>query len=184
MRNFSCVLSNIDPAPLMMQLTDHPELWNNDSTLREDKANTVLYALNNISLRRIKSIPEQRAGSGPPFINFEAFDILWSAKDIVFELMHQLHGEILSQVVISRMRPGEVIEPHIDRLPPGYPLIYQRYQIPLSVKRGVRFICGDEELFMEPGNAYWFDNQVTHSVHNDSSEDRISMRVDLRPFSI
>lgn len=182
MSNFSCVMVGIDPEPLLRQIAGHPELWNNDPTLREDKANTVLYALNNISLRRIKSPSEQRMGSGPPFMNFEAFYTLWSARKIVFDLMRQLKGEILSQVVISRMKPGEVIEPHIDKLPPGYPLIYQRYQIPLSVKRGVRFICGGEELFMEPGNAYWFDNQVTHSVHNDSDEDRISMRVDLRPF--
>lgn len=82
------------------------------------------------------------------------------------------------------MRPGEVIEPHIDYLPPGYPLIYKRYQIPLLAKPGVRFICGDEELYMKPGYIYWFDNQVTHSVHNNSDEDRISMRVDLRPFSV
>jgi Aspartyl/Asparaginyl beta-hydroxylase len=55
-------------------------------------------------------------------------------------------------------------------MPPGIPLYFQRYQIPLSVAAGVRFVVGNEELHMVPGTVWWFDNQVTHAVFNDSSE--------------
>jgi hypothetical protein len=68
-------------------------------------------------------------------------------------------------------------------MPPGVPVYYQRYQIPLSIKPGVVFHCGDEYLSMQPGDAWWFNNQLEHSVTNDSTEDRISMLTDIRPFT-
>lgn len=178
--NFRKVMSGIDPAPLLRQIEAHPELWNNDPSLRVDKAQTALHAVDNITLRRIAPPAPGR----PPFRNLEAFGVLDAAQKIVFDLMRAVPGDILSQVLISRMAPGEVIEPHADTLPPGFPLTFHRYQVPLSVFPGVRFVCGGEELYMRPGSAYWFDNQAEHSVVNNSSEDRLSMRVDLRPFSL
>lgn len=180
MKNFKLILTGIDPGPLLRQMVDNPQLWNNDNEWKANKAQTVLYAQNNITLRRIfPPFP-----GVPPFRNFDAFSILSASHKIVFDVMRAIPGEILAQVVISRMAPGEVIEPHIDRLPAGFPLSYHRYQIPLSVKPGVSFVCGDEDLYMEPGNVYWFDNQVMHSVHNNSDEDRLSMRIDARPFDV
>ena len=52
----------------------------------------------------------------------------------------------------------------------------------LAAAPGVTFHCGDEHLYMEPGCAYWFDNQVMHSVANESGKDLISMLTDIRPF--
>ncbi len=179
MKNFRTVLSGIDPAPLLKQIADRPDLWNNDPELQKSKEFTALYAVNNITLRRI--MPPSGPGN-PPFRNFDAFYVLSEARRIVFDVMRAVEGEILSQVIISRMRDNEVIQPHIDYLPPGVPLSFQRFQVPLAVKPGVVFVCGDEQLYMEPGHAYWFDNQVRHSVYNNSGTDRISMRIDIRPF--
>jgi hypothetical protein len=72
------------------------------------------------------------------------------------------------------MSHGEKIDWHIDRMPPGVPPYYQRYQIPLQVAPGTRFCVADvgpevyvtddmkqdqilhdiEELCMEPGTAW------------------------------
>lgn len=178
MRNFCQVLSGIDPVPLLRQVEENPQLWNSDPVWRQTKVNTALYAVNNIILRTIGKTPigqHQRWDR-------DAFSILSEAQPIVLDVLRAIPGEHLGTVVISRMVPGEVIAPHIDQMPPGIPRYYQRYQIPLSVNPGVTFACGDEELFMEPGNAYWFDNSILHSVTNGSDADRISMRVDIRPF--
>jgi ectoine hydroxylase-related dioxygenase (phytanoyl-CoA dioxygenase family) len=67
-------------------------------------------------------------------------------------------------------------------MPPGIPRIYERYQIPLSGPREVEFVVGDERLYLEPGNAYWFQSRLMHSMVNNSSSDRISILVDIKPF--
>lgn len=178
MRNFRKVLSGIDPVPLLRQLEANPQLWNNDEAWRMTKRNTALFAVNNIVLRTITQTPP---GQQPKW-DREAFSILSEAQPIVLDVLRAIPGERLGTVIISRMVPGEIIAPHIDQMPPGIPPYWQRYQIPLSVNPGVEFHCGDERLFMEPGNAYWFNNQIIHSVVNGSDADRISMRVDIRPF--
>ena len=179
MKNFRTILTGINPLPLLRQVEAHPELWNSDEEWMQRKAETVLSAQRNIVLRDIVRAPPGHL----PFANRGALRWLDEAVPIVFDLMRALPGEVLAQIIISRMAPGEVIAPHIDEVRPGFPRNYQRYQIPLSVRQGVRFRCGDEELFMKPGNAYWFDNSILHSVENKSTEDRISMRVDIRPFA-
>lgn len=180
LQNFRKVLSGIDPAPLLRQIADNPQLWNSDVEWRNTKRNTALYAVNNIVLRGVRRTPLGE----PQRWDREAFSILSAAQPIVLDVLRAIPGEHLGNVVISRMAPGEVIAPHIDEMPPGIPRYYQRYQIPLAVKPGVEFHCGDEQLFMEPGNAYWFNNGITHSVINGSDADRIILRADIRPLDL
>jgi hypothetical protein len=170
--HFRKILSDIDVGPLVNQLSQNSHLWNLDDQWTKNKPQSVLQEVDDIVLRYNKS----------PDWNKPAFSILAAAQSIIFDLMRAIPGEHLGKVIISRLLPQQCIAPHIDHMPPGVPPYYQRYQIPLSVFPGVRFHCGDEELYMEPGNAFWFDNQIIHSVVNDSSEPRISMLCDIRPF--
>jgi hypothetical protein len=172
--NFKQVLSNINVEPLVAQLHLNPQLWNTDDSWTKDKPTfAAIYDVDYIVLRFNKS----------PEWNRQAFNVLSEAQKIIFDLMRALPGDHLGKVIITRLLPGQVISPHIDTMPPGIPPYYQRYQIPLSVSTGVTFHCGDEELYMVPGNAYWFDNQITHSVVNNSDTDRISMLTDIHPFT-
>lgn len=187
-KNFRLVMSGIDVQPLLDQVAAHPTLWNADDAWTRAKGHDcVLYAMNDIILRYMDPTPSHL----PKRYNREAFTLLHAAQRIVLDLMRAVPGDALGKVIISRMVPGEVIKPHIDLMPlinPHVPSLgrippsYQRYQIPLHVKPGAVFQCGDEKLYMEPGTAWWFDNQIIHSVANDSNEDRISMLCDIRPF--
>ena len=177
MKNFRQILSGIDVAPLLGQIEQNPQLWNIDDAWTKGKVGAAIYETDNIVLRYNKS-------SRPGLNDWDkpAFAILNEAQKIIFDVMRAIPGEHLGKVVITRLRSGDVIEPHIDRMPPGFPIYFQRFQIPLAAAPGVTFHCGDEHLYMEPGCAYWFDNQVMHSVANESGEDRISMLTDIRPF--
>jgi hypothetical protein len=167
--NFRKVLSGIDISPLLNQVLAHPNLWNTDDSWTRNKPNSVLYATDNIVLRY---------NSGQVW-NRSSLFILTEVRPIIDALMQAIPGEVLGKILISRMTPGQTIAPHIDYWPaPGAPF-YQRYQIPISVSPACIFRCGDEDLFMEPGNAYWFNNQVEHSVINNSSDVRISMLTDI-----
>ena len=110
--------------------------------------------------------------------------MLDTAVQVIFDLMRAIPGEHLGKVMISKMRPGEKLDWHIDTLPNGVMQYWQRYQIPLQVNPGVRFCVEDEELYMAPGTAWWFDNQKMHAVFNDSETDRVSMFADIRPFKL
>lgn len=177
MRNFRRVMIGIDVSSLLALVEAHPELWNSDEVFQAAKGpDNVLYATENMVLRYTDQGPLHM----PKRHNRPHF---WpEAQKIVFDLMHAVRGEHLGPVVISRMRPGEIIKPHIDQMPPGVLPFVQRYQIPLAASHGVHFICGDEDVVMEPGEAWWFDNQAMHSVVNHSDYDRISLRCDIRPF--
>jgi hypothetical protein len=139
-------------------------------------------AENNIELRYNKS-PEGKPAH-PMNWNRPAFYILDAAVELVFNLMAALtvRGELLGRVIVSRMAPGDVIEPHVHMTIDGSPPIFSTYQIPLQVDPGVVFKCGGEEVYMEPGTAWTFPNQIEHSVENHSDRDRISMMIDIRPF--
>jgi len=185
MKYFTQVMSEIYVTPLLRQIKSHPELWGKYSTWTEGKPETVLsqmgMANNYIELRYNKS-PEGMPAH-PMNWNREPFHILTEAQKIVFDLMAAVQGEILGRIIISKMKPGEVIKPHVHIVQFNQPPIFETYQIPLQVEHGVVFACGNEVCYMKPGTAWTFPNQIEHSVYNDSLLDRISMMIDIRPFS-
>jgi hypothetical protein len=56
---------------------------------------------------------------------------------------------------------------------------WQRHQIPLQGGPDVTFHCGEgddeEEMWLEPGNAYWFNARKRHAVKNRSNQNRLAM---------
>ena len=105
-----------------------------------------------------------------------------TAWPLVWDLMHAVGAEHVGHVIMTRLPPGGVIASHIDTDPPipGLPY-WQRYQIPLQGDKDVIFRCGNEELWLEPGSAYWFaGTKEEHSVYNNSNQYRLSMVVLLR----
>lgn len=172
-------MSGVDPAPLLAQIADHPELFGQYNTWTEGKPDSVLtrmgMANNYIELRYNKGHPQ--VWNRPPFY------VLTEAQGLVFDLMAAVRGEILGRIIISKMAPGDIIKPHVHEVQFGLPPIYETYQVPLQVDPGVVFRCGDEDCYMEPGTAWTFPNQVEHAVYNNSGRERISMMVDIRPFA-
>lgn len=186
MRYFRQVMSGIDVQPLLASIAEHPELFGQHSAWTAGKPETVLsqmgMAENYIELRYNKS--PAGAPAHPQTWNRSPFHVLIEAQKLVFDLMAAVRGEILGRVIISKMAPGDVIRPHVHEVQFGLPPIFDTYQVPLQVDPGVVFRCGDEDCYMEPGTAWTFPNQVEHAVYNNSTRrDRISMMVDIRPFT-
>ena len=173
-RNFTKVMQNGNPQPLLDQLAEHPELWNTNN-VRTSKPYTAHHDVDDIILRYPRPNVNQ--------YNYPSFNVLSAALPIVMALMQAIHCEALGRVLISRLPPGGIIGLHDDTLPGGLPMYYSRYQVPLQSKLGMRFICDGEECNMEAGSIYWFNNTLLHEVRNESDIDRISMVVDARPFT-
>jgi hypothetical protein len=194
MRNFQFI-ANIDPLPLLHALAIQPRLWNSNTT-RTHHAQSAHRVVDDILLRYNAFDPEtddfvERVCSEIPSVNMPGFAALPQAVPIIFGLMARVMGEHLGRVFISRMAPGICIPLHSDRIAPAeeaFPgkmppaVYYERYQIALKASPGVVFRAGDEEVFMEPGTIWWFNNCVPHEVLNHSGDDRISLVVDIRPY--
>jgi hypothetical protein len=106
------------------------------------------------------------------------FKQLPEARGLVFALMTYVQGERLGRIVINKIRPGGRIYPHKDA--EDHASYWDRFHIVLQSFPGVSFRAGVNQVFMAPGETWWFDNSVDHEVVNNSAEDRIHMVIDIR----
>jgi hypothetical protein len=196
MRHFQQIAAGVDPLPLLHALALQPDLWNANRTRTwhpqsaHRVVDDILLRYNDFDAERGDDFVE-RVCSEIPAVNMPGFAALPQAIPIVFGLMARLNGEHLGRVFISRMAPGVCIPPHTDRIaqaeeafpdkiPPA--VYFSRYQCILKSQPGVVFRVEDEEVYMEPGSIWWFNNCVEHEVQNLSGDDRISLVIDIRPF--
>lgn len=195
MRNFQKI-GEIDPLPLMHSILRRPDLWNANKT-RTFHPQSAHRVVDDILLRyndfREGDDFVDRVCATVACQNMPAMALLPEVLPILFSLMQRVHCEHLGRVFISRMAPGIRIPLHSDRIPPAeeafphraVPAVYfSRYQIALKAQPGIVFKAGDEQVYMAPGEVWWFDNCVSHEVVNNSDDDRISLVVDMRPFQV
>jgi hypothetical protein len=192
-RYFEQIATGIDVQPLLHQITTQPALWN-AVPIRSQYGNHA--STEDILLRYNRFLPgrddpREAVASSIDCENYPAFSQLPHAMPIIFALMARVQGVHLGRVFVSRLPPEASNPPHSDRDPAterDYPdrkipaVYYERYQLTLRAMTGVVFRCGDEQVYMEPGTVWWFNNQVEHEVVNHSLDDRIAMTIDIRPY--
>jgi len=189
MNNFLKLATNIDILPLRLALARQPELWHADTYMR-DYPQGPFGEINSVLLRfpvkRVFEMEEDLANYNAgksqwdwhESVDYPAFDSLPEARPIIMALMARVNGERLGRVIINRVPAGSKIDAHEDT--PIHTSYYSRFHVVLQSQPGVVFIAGDEQVFMAPGEAWWFDNKTWHEVINNSAEERIHMVVDIR----
>lgn len=80
------------------------------------------------------------------------------------------------RVMLVKLRVGGQISPHIDQ--GAYAEHYDRMHYVVSGE--CDFTCGDETVHMIPGEAWWFNHRLMHSVVNNGTEDRVHLIIDYR----
>lgn len=178
MKHFLRIAQGVDTMPVLNALAVNPDLWD-ENTLRTTHPGTAHAQVSDIWIF-FNAIPADPTTviDDKDVIPYRGWDALPQLRPIVFDLMRRVEGTRLGRVIISRMRPGAIITPHVDGGAPA--TYYSRYQIALQSEAGCLFHAGDETVNMRTGEAWWFDNQQTHSVVNNSADDRISVIVDIR----
>lgn len=80
---------------------------------------------------------------------------------------------IFPRVMLARMAPGGVIQPHIDANPAAkWP---HKIHVPLKTNERVVFFCGGAEHRFPVGEAVEVNNLGPHWVRNDGDTDRIHL---------
>lgn len=190
---FQKIREGLDTNPVLNAIMRQPNLWNQfDIRTRmwnehdpddlkvaprtpHAEASDILVRFNDLN-QDVSAIAADK-----DCINFPAFYRLPQLRPLVFGLMSMVEGEQLGRVLITKLRPGAVIAPHVDMGAPA--TFYQRYHIVLHSAPGCLFRAGDETVYMRPGELWWFDNTVEHEVINNSAEERIHLILDVRTFA-
>jgi len=186
MRNFHLIAQDVAVDPLLLAIKRHPELWKEDTYLRDypqgpfGDTDTIMLRF---PVKTVKETEEELRKYGESdgqheSIDYPPFAYLTEARPIIFGLMATVQGERLGRVMINRLRPGGRIFPHADT--PVHAEYYSRHHVVLQSAPGSNFRCGDETINMPKGTVWWFNNKIEHEVQNNSGDDRIHMIVDIR----
>lgn len=186
MKHFQRLFTGIDVMPLLVAIKRRPDLWKEDTYLR-DYPQGPFGDTETIMLRfPMKSVHQTEEALKEHLANFDqhenvdypAYKLLTEARPLVMNLMAYVGGERLGRVMINKLRAGGRIFPHPDT--EAHADYYSRFHFVLQSQPGVLFRTGDEAVHMHTGEVWWFNNKEVHEVINNSADDRIHMVVDIR----
>ncbi|WP_420346413.1 aspartyl/asparaginyl beta-hydroxylase domain-containing protein [Pelagibius sp.] len=178
MKHFRCLISDIDPAPLLAEIAAVEGAWD-VSTGRQDKIQVQREALaiplrglrkSAIGERKRRDVHESRWTTGS-----KRYPL---ARRFLKDIARQ-EDSLLSRAKIVCLPAGRRVYPHIDR--GDYYKVRNRYHLVLRSAKGSWLKAGDEEVRMQEGELWWFDNKQVHEAFNDGDQDRIHMIFDLLP---
>lgn len=196
MKNFHRLATGINTGPLMAKIARNESWWTEDRYLCAFR-NGPFVDVDSMILRfpeRFVAATEQEAQAimkAPGYDQHECLDMpiydrMPEARMLVMNLFQYLGGTRLGRVLINRLKPGAKVDRHADTL--DHANYWQRHHIVLQSAPGVLFMAGDEQVYMAPGEAWWFDNgkgsstgaRPEHEVLNNSAIDRIHLIMDVR----
>jgi len=180
MKYFQKLVGGVDTLPLLHAIQRQPDLWD-ENTLRTKHPGTVHSQVSDIWLM-FNELPKPNEEAvvfdDKEVIPYRAWNLLPQARPLIFGLMAQVGGIRLGRVIITKLPVGKKIDPHEDQGAPA--TYYERYQIALQSLPGALFNISDETVNFQSGDVWWINNNVIHSVVNNSADDRIVMIVDIR----
>jgi len=178
MKNFKCLQRSIDPAPFLSEIAALKGAWS-AATGRQEKIKVQREALS-IPLRGVRKsavgnkkrrdVHESRWTTGS-----SRFPL---ARDFLRRFSEQQEAT-LGRAKIVCLPAGKRVYPHIDR--GEYYRIRNRYHLVLRSSLGSWLRAGEEEVRMNEGELWWFDNNEIHEAKNDGDEDRIHLIFDMLP---
>ncbi len=182
MSNFIKV-AEIDVTPLRLQLSQQPQLWNQHAD-RTTRPSTAHDQTSDIWLR-YRPI-EQLTGPlnfNEPFHDMEwypAYYVLPEIRPITQFLMQRVSGTALGGCLITRIPAGKRVKRHTDQAVWHARFYQTKIYIPLQSNSGCINISMDEQLIMQQGECWYFDNCKEHEVLNNGDAERITLIVSIR----
>ncbi|QBP10430.1 aspartyl/asparaginyl beta-hydroxylase domain-containing protein [Cupriavidus metallidurans] len=190
MRNFLKIADGANVMPLLNAIYRKPDLWKADDFLRKFPQGPF-GDTDTIYLRFQDHVPctteeEVKLYKQNKLAGYDLHECPWrpevnelpEARAHIMALMTAMGATRLGRCMLNRVKPGGKIFRHADS--PWHASYWDRYHIVIQSEPGNVFSCGDEQIWMRPGEIWWFQNAIEHDVTNNSAEDRIHMVVDLR----
>lgn len=167
-----------DISPFLKELQSNFKMWDLD-TSRQDNIR-VQRETSNIPLRgAAKPIPQGiNARDVHPSRDTQYAAVFPLIYRWVTEFAQAIDGD-LGRLTIVRLNPHGTVHPHIDE--GEYYLSRDRYHLVLISPSGSEMIIGDETVYFQEGELWWFDNKADHKAHNNSEVGRVHVIFDVKP---
>ena len=181
MKNFERIKSDIDVRPLLTELQQQSEYWD-QYTGRQDKV-TVQAETQSIPLR---GVPNSAIGNRER-CNVHESRFTRASRDFPKTVAFirgfaEERNAQLARAKLVNLPSGSRVYRHRDR--GEYYRSRDRYHLVLCTGEGNALICGGEQVFMRSGELWWFNNKQFHESYNDTDDDRIHLIFDLLPAGV
>lgn len=194
MKNFLKLAAGVDVMGALAAVYRKPELWggcpvrswHQQSAARQEGLADIILRYNKFNPSSDDYV--EAVCSSIEVENYPAWVVLPEVQALLWPLMLRVQGLAMGRVFVAKLAAGASIPPHSDRIAlaeEAFPLrqppaaYYDRYHIVLESNPGVVFRCGEEQVYMDRGEVWWFNNQLEHEVVNNSGEDRVHLIVDI-----
>lgn len=180
MKYFKRIRAGIDPRPFLDEIAGQTDPWS-VATGRQDKIEVQreAHAIPLRGLRKSMILGRKRR---------DVHESRWTGSASGYPCACRFLEDIadalacdLSRARLVRLPAGKRVYPHTDR--GEYYRLRGRYHLVLKSTLGSWLQAGDEEVRMQEGELWWFDNKQMHEARNDGGEDRIHLIFDLLPYS-
>lgn len=180
MRRFIQIAAGVETLPLRLELARNEQLWDQ----RPDRRlypGTPHAAMTDITVRympeaQLTDLEVRRREHRNVF--WPAWHVLPALRPLVFALMQRVAAVELGSILITKLPPGKMIEPHSDA--GNWAPTFYHCKVHLTLMGSALVRCEDEVCQFTAGTAWTFDNLLTHSIENTGDCDRIVVIVSMR----
>lgn len=179
MNHFKLIRAGIDPHPFLAEIASVDDAWS-VAIGRQQKIKVQREALS-IPLRGLR---KSAIGSRK---RHDVHESRWTSGSAGYPLARRFLKDIaaaedslMGRAKIVCLPAGRRVYPHIDR--GDYYRFHNRYHLVLRSASGSWLKAGDEEVRMQEGELWWFDNKQVHEAYNNGEQDRIHIIFDLLPY--
>jgi hypothetical protein len=176
---FVQIASGVDTVPVLLQLNRASHLWDRNPE-RRLYPGTPHAAMVDITVRYM---PEAEVTLEAR--RLEHRNVFWPAwhelpalRPMVFALMSRVGAVELGSILLTKLRPGGVIQPHTDA--GNWAPEFYNCKAHLTLAGSALVRCEAEVCRFEAGTVWTFDNLLTHSIEAIGDCDRIVCIISMR----
>jgi aspartyl/asparaginyl beta-hydroxylase (cupin superfamily) len=175
-RYFRLIESGVPTEPFLAEIASVREAWSS-ATGRQEKIAVQREAMA-IPLRGVRksAIGELKrrdvhksrwTSTSEPYVHARNFLKAFAVRQ----------GAELGRAKLVMLPAGRRVYPHIDR--GEYYRVRDRYHLVIKSTAGSWLRAGDEEVTMQEGELWWFDNKAMHEAWNHGDQDRLHLIFDM-----
>lgn len=143
--------AELDKQPLLWKLVQVRQLY--DGTAHADTETIVLRGPQTI----------EDIFDNLECVDFGTLESFPKTLELIRIVVEFLKAREIGRIMLVRLDEGGCIRPHVDE--GTYARYFARFHLVID-SMGCRFRCGEEYVTMLPGELWWFNHQVVHSVIN------------------
>jgi hypothetical protein len=176
---FKKITLGINVSEALKQLNENPQFWDMHPYRRIPEGSPH-EQMTDIWLRYadLEKCGREAFRSEHDSVWYPCASVLTELKKIALHVMSLVDGERLGGILITKLPAGGKIHPHTDS--GWHAEYYDKFYVALKAPKGSAFGFESGDIVADDGDCWYFRNDATHWVTNDSEQDRISMIICIK----